>query len=316
MRLAGAALGLLLLGTAAATASSYSDFNAGIQLRNHEELASSILYLSRALASRDLPAHLREPALTARGLDYEDQHNHAAATADLTAAIQLSPRLVSGYVYRAGIEDEMKAYDAAIADYTSAIRLRPFMTDLYASRGTDYTNAARYAEAESDFAFFVSIEDNDSIGFFQLAFAQWAQGHFDKAIKNFGTSRELDPKTGYNALWREISQRDANARDSTLSHDARKVAKDKWPAPLVDLFVGRSKEDEALAASQKGDPKDIDGQVCEAAFYVAEWDLGRNDTADAQALLTRAKISCPDGYIEKVAAGVELARLAQTASPK
>jgi lipoprotein NlpI len=316
MRLAGAALGLLLFGTAAAAASSYDDFNAGLALRNHEEFANSIAYLSRALAALDLPEHLREPALLARGLDFEDQHNHAAAEADLTAAIQRSPKLVSGYLYRAGIEEELKAYDAAITDYTSAIALKPFITDLRASRGTDFVNTGRYAEAETDFAFYTGIETDDSIGFFQLGFAQWAQGHFDKALASFNTSRELDAKTGYNVVWREIAEQEANARDSTLRRDARKVEEGKWPAPIVDLFAGRTKSDDVLAAAGKGEPGETDRQKCEAAFYVAEWNLEQKDTAGALPLFARAKDSCPDGFIEKIAAGIELSRLAQAGTSR
>jgi len=316
MRVPGAALGLLLLTTVAVRANSYSDFNTGIALRNHQELASSLTYLSRALAAPDLPAHLREPALEARGLDYEDQHNLVAARADLTAAIQLSPKLVSGYVYRAAVEEEMKDYAAAIADYTSGIALKPFMTEFHASRGTDYINTGRFADAETDYIFYTGIETDDAGGFFQLGFTQWAQGHFDKAVASFGTSRDLDSKNAYNALWREIARSDANARGSTISRDGRKIAKDKWPVPIVDLFAGRTKAADVLAAAEKGDPKAIDGQKCEAAFYVGAWELAQKDVAGAEPLLTRAKDSCPDGYVEKIAAGVELARQAQPVAPR
>jgi lipoprotein NlpI len=316
MRLAGAALGLLLFGLAPGQASSYSDFNAGIAMRNHEEFADSLVYLSRALAASDLPAHLREPALVARGLDYEDLHNHAPASADLTAAIHLSPKLASAYVFRAGVEEELKAYDAAIADYTSAIALKPFMTDLHASRGTDYINTGRFADAESDYTFFTGIETDDAGGFFQLGFAQWAQGHFDKAVSSFGTSRDFDSKNAYNALWREIARLDANARDSTISHDARKLAKDKWPAPIIDLFTGRKKADEVLAGAEKADPKEIDAQKCEAAFYIGAWTLAQKDVGSAVPLFRRARDTCPDGFIEKIAASVELARQTQPVAPR
>ena len=314
MRLAGAAFGLLLLGTAAAGATSYDDFNVGIAFRKHNQIGESITYLTRALAAPDLPAHLRVTALLARGLDYDNQHSSTAAKADYTAAIGLAPKRVSAYVYRAGTEDDLKAYDAAIADYTSAIALKPAITEFYSLRGFDYMNSKRYTEAEADFAFYVSVESNDSSGFFQLGFVQWAQGHLDQALASFENAHEQDKTFAYAVLWREIVQSSAGKSDSTIRHDARRLDHDKWPNPIVDLFLGKIKPDEVLAAAERGDAKDLVGQRCEAEFYTAEWQLQQKDTGDAGSLFSRAAEGCPGSYPEKLAANIELGHLKPAAT--
>lgn len=315
MRLASAVTGLLLLGTCAAAASSYDDFNAGIALRNHEEYAASLTYLSRALAAPDLPEHLRTPALVARGLDYQTQHNLRAAGADLTAAIALSPKLVSGYIYRAGVEEDLKSYNAAIADYASAINLKPFMMQLYSWRAADYRDLGNYADAETDFALYSSLEDDDSGGWFQLGFVQWAQSHFDKALASFERARDTDKASAYAVLWREITQETLNKDDSTLRRDARKLDEDKWPGEVVKLFQGKAKPDDVTASAEKGNAKDLDGQRCEAEFYIAEWHLGQKDATDAEPLFSKAASACPDGFTEKTAASLELARLKAAGTP-
>ena len=311
MRTAGVALGLLLLSTtAAAAASSYDNFNAGIAFRNHGEDADAIIYLSRAIAASDLPSHLREPALLARAICYERQKNFVAANVDFTAAIALSPGLVSGHVFRASIEAQLKKYDAAIADYTSALTLKPYEANLYFARAAIYQETGRYAEAEADFAFGMNYYPNYSWGVFRLGLMQWAQGHFDKALPNFERARDLAPDFAYYALWREIARVAMGGGDFTLKSDTRKVDAAKWPAPIVDLFLGKTAPEDVFAAAEKGDAKGIDGQRCEAQLYVAEWHLERKDATAAEPLLVRAASDeCPDGFIERTAASVELARL-------
>ena len=310
MRLVGAALGLLLLGPAAAGASSYDDFNAGIAFRNHGEDADAIVYLTRALAASDLPAHLREPALLARAIAYENQKNLAAANADCTAAIALAPRLVSTYVIRAVIEGELKKNDAALADYARAIALKPFEASLYFGRAGTYEDTGRYAEAEADFAFGLKYYPEFSAGVFGLALMQWAQGRFDKALPNFERARDIAPDFVYFALWREVGRVAAGVGDSTLKRDTQKFDSTKWPAPVIGLFLAKQKPDDVLAAAEKGDAKAIDGQRCEAQFYVAEWHLEQKDSVAVEPLLTlAASNACPEGFVEKMAASVELARM-------
>ncbi|MDB6059044.1 MAG: hypothetical protein JWO95_2888 [Verrucomicrobiales bacterium] len=53
-------------------ASAYSDFTAGIAARNRDDIAESIRLLSSAIASADLPAHLRPVAYFDRGTAYLD----------------------------------------------------------------------------------------------------------------------------------------------------------------------------------------------------------------------------------------------------
>ncbi len=315
MRSTGLVLALLVLGTAAAEAGSYDDFNTGIALRVHDEIPASITYLSRALAAPDLPAHLRAPALLARGLDYVKQKDFAAADKDLTAAITLAPNRISSRVARAYSEEELNDYNAAIEDYTAAISLKRFETRLYAARAEAYEHVGDYADAEADYAFILSYYTEFAFGYLRLAITQWAQGRSDKALPTLARAHDLEAKNGYYALWREIARVSAGQSESMLKSDARSVDTDKWPAPLLDLYLGRSRPEDALAAAEKGDAKMITGQRCEAAFYVAEWHLTQKDAIDVRPLLTQAATACPADYVEYTAAQIALNRMNSRVSP-
>jgi lipoprotein NlpI len=257
---------------------------------------------------------LRAPALFARGLSHENQQNDRAAISDYTAAIALAPGLVSGYVFRAYANERLKRYDDTIADMTTAIAIKPFETRLYALRGITYQETGRYAEAESDFASVVGYYPNDSFEVLRVGLMQWAQGHVDAAIASFDRARGLSPNDPYYALWREIARSASGRGEATLASDARNFDKDKWPAPVTDLYLEKINAEDVLTAATKGDEKELPGQKCEAQFYVAEWHLLRRDGVDVQPLLVSAAGMCPDDFVERVAAKVELSRLRRGAA--
>ena len=70
----------------------------------------------------------------------------------------------------------------------------------------------------------------------------------------------------------------------------------KWPWPIIAFFSGSRRIDEVQAGA-RGDPdqKTRAGQVCEAAFYLGAFELGRGANDRALPLLTEAAEILPDG---------------------
>jgi lipoprotein NlpI len=83
----------------------------------------------------------------------------------------------------------------------------------------------------------------------------------------------------------------------------------KWPAPIVNLFLGSATSEQVLGAADDSDPKKREAQMCETNFYSAELALQRGAKDDAQRLFDRAAADCPKTFVERHAANVELAAL-------
>ena len=63
------------------------------------------------------------------------------------------------------------------------------------------------------------------------------------------------------------------------------------------------------AAANEGDPARLAERVCDADFYVAEYDLAHDNAAAAKPLLQRAADKCPFASFERMGATAELMRL-------
>jgi lipoprotein NlpI len=86
----------------------------------------------------------------------------------------------------------------------------------------------------------------------------------------------------------------------------------KWPAPVIRMFLGESTPAEVLAAANDPDPKTKLGQVCEANFYSGERAMQEGDIKEATRLFHIAANSCPREFVEGPAAKDELAALDAT----
>ena len=110
----------------------------------------------------------------------------------------------------------------------------------------------------------------------------------------------------YAMLWRFLARRHAGPEGaSELAAGAEKLAGKDWPYAIVDFYLGRHSADEMQAAAAEPEEK------CEAAFYLAEWHLLHANGAEAKPLLQTAADTCPEGFIERSGAQVELKRLGQ-----
>jgi lipoprotein NlpI len=135
----------------------------------------------------------------------------------------------------------------------------------------------------------------------------WELGQAADAEDNFSYATTDGSGNIYAWLWLSLSQarqgKDASRR--SLPEFDRK----KWPAPIVSLYLGEADQDAVFAAASTGSPEAIQGQVCEANFYLGEWRLQHNDRAGAKPLIDKAARDCPTGFVEWSPAQMELANL-------
>jgi tetratricopeptide (TPR) repeat protein len=90
------------------------------------------------------------------------------ALEDFNQAINLDPKHVEGYDYRADVWKAKGEIDRALADYEIAIRLDPTYAAAYYSRGRIYESQGEVARARADYNAALAVPEKDRI-------AKWAQ---------------------------------------------------------------------------------------------------------------------------------------------
>jgi tetratricopeptide (TPR) repeat protein len=96
---------------------------------------------------------------------------------DYNRAINLDPRHVEGYDYRADVWRAKGELDRAIADYDMAIRLDPTYAAAYYSRGRIYENQGDTAKARADYNAALAVPEKDRI-------AKWAQDQARQRLRD------------------------------------------------------------------------------------------------------------------------------------
>lgn len=198
--------------------------------------------------------------------------------------------------------------DRAIADYDEAIRLNPKDKDAISSRGNAYRAKGDFDRSLADYDQLVQLDARDARAYFHRARVYWQSASFAKSLADLDQSIQLNPKDAYPVLWREIVAKRSD-QQSRLSEAAKQLDATKWPAPIVNLFLGKMTPEQVLSAADDADPMKRKWQFCEANFYIAERALKGGSKEEALRLLDQAAADCPKTFIEKQAADVELLSL-------
>ncbi|AMA59122.1 hypothetical protein BCCGELA001_24485 [Bradyrhizobium sp. CCGE-LA001] len=100
---------------------------------------------------------------------------------------------------------------------------------------------------------------------------------------------------------------------SQLSEAAKQLDATKWPAPIINLFIGMVTPEQLLSVAEGLDRVKSKGQVREANFYVAERALQSGFTDEALKRFELAAADCPKTFIENQPLILSSARCEQTA---
>jgi lipoprotein NlpI len=207
-------------------------------------------------------------------------------------------------------------HDDAIRLFTNAINgdglnLKS-RAQAYAYRGIAKATTGDYDGATEDLNRSVALQSDyaaDSYayrGYFELVL-----GDAQKASADLAKSAELKIWP-YNALWLSLARTKANVPDNdahSLAKNAAQFDLTQWPGTVVKFLMGQAKPEEVAAAANQGDPQKLVERVCDADFYVAEYDLAHNNETAAKPGLQRAAEKCPFASFERMGATAELMRL-------
>jgi lipoprotein NlpI len=129
-------------------------------------------------------------------------------------------------------------------------------------------------------------------------------------VSNLSRSVHLRPDDPYAVLWLYLARARSGQQQAAteLAANAAQLQATDWPAPIVDLYLGKATAQASMDAPDSPDHR------CEAQFYVGEWLLLHGDAAAARDRLAQAADICPKNSIERPAARAELKRLDRRAA--
>jgi tetratricopeptide (TPR) repeat protein len=171
------------------------DFTEAIKLDPNN--AAAYLQRSKALcAGVSNVSNLDENfSFTTWGTGYSEKTRdvYNRALEDATAAIKLAPALVSVYLNRGTIYDEMGDHDRAIADYNQAVRLDPDNAAAYNNRGLAYADKNDYDRAIADYNQALRLDPDYSFAYNNRGVAYENKRDYKRARADYERALRLDP---------------------------------------------------------------------------------------------------------------------------
>lgn len=236
-------------------------------------------------------------AFHARGYAHYASHDDDRAILDFNEAIRLEPQYGDGFRDRARAYEDKNDYEHAIQDYAQAIRIKPSEYILLYDRAYDYQRVGEYALAVADLDELVRRFPQSADAFRDRGVAYLYSGHLVEAQQDISRAVELNPRGYYDVIWLYIARAKAGAKArDELAKNAAALNMTKWPAPVIQLFLGKITPDAVLQAAADKDPEKSVDQHCQANFYIAEYHAFRGQREGAQKNFRLAGETCNGNY--------------------
>ena len=186
------ALGLLVIGAAAAHAQSVADHLSQCQ-DEKGTAAARISACTRAITQTDND-DLKGEALLQRGVLHEVNGETVAAVNDYTEAIKIDGNNALAYFNRGNANDQLGNYDLAIADYTEAIKIDAKDPDFLNNRGQTYDAKGDHDRAIADYTEAIRLNAKSALTFYNRGLSYANKSDYTNAVADFDRAIALDPE--------------------------------------------------------------------------------------------------------------------------
>lgn len=229
-----------------------------------------------------------------------------AGLADLREATQILWRMGAAHSELGQHEQALRMYDqillvlpdADFVQYDRAVEL--FALGQHDAAAEAYARALR---GDPENAFGVR-----SAGFFALARRDYANAEerLSRALRLSADARDRAYAALGLTLVAQAQGKDAQALLGALAWQASDT---RWPVPLLDFLHGRVRGEDIVRALSEA-PEDLQGNLCEALYYLGYARESQGDVVGAAARYQAAKDTQVSGFFEYAGASAGLARLA------
>jgi lipoprotein NlpI len=227
-------------------------------------------------------------------------------------AVEAGPKEPRAYMVRGIVHESQRRHAEAIADFSKCIELDGKLADAYQHRGGEHFKLGKITESLADFDKFLELHPGEKPGHWQRGISLYYAGKYAEGAEQFKAGEKVFGDDVENAVWHYLCNRhvvgDEKARAGLL-----KVGKDRRVPMMVvyDLFAGKAKPEDVIAAVQEGKPKgaELKNRLFYAHLYLGLYYDAAGDKKQAQDYLHKAADDPSlGGYMGDVAR-VHLARL-------
>jgi WD40 repeat protein/tetratricopeptide (TPR) repeat protein len=133
----------------------------------------------------------------------------------------------------------------------------------------------------------------------------------DAAARDMERAVKLEPTNPYRVVWLHLVRLRSGQEDrQELTANAERLAKGRWPWPIVELYFGATTPEAVRAAvAATADVRARSQQSCQADFYAGVHEAERGARENARQFLQSAAATCRRDVVEHSAAKFELKRL-------
>jgi lipoprotein NlpI/transglutaminase-like putative cysteine protease len=203
---------------------------------------------------------------------------------------------------------------AGAADYKAALALRPDDSSVLRGAAVNANLAGDYARAVELTTRALSSRPDDTVALEAQARAYYLQKNYAAAIADWQAVLKDSSavQRGYPLLWLGLAvKRSGGNLKATLQPYTDAGLSDSWPRPLIDMELGKTTPEAAIAAAKVADVVKTRDQMTEAYFYAAEESLIDGDSSAASANYRLASSVGDASYLESSAAKQRLVELKQ-----
>jgi len=251
-----------------------------------------LAWANLAACSPSQTSDMRAQLLNTQGQLHCQEGQYDQAIADQTEAIRLKPGFAEAYLDRGGCYVGKGDLKSALADYDEAIRLAPRAAGYYQTRGNLRIWAGDPTGALADYDQLYRLAPQLPGLVDSRARLLFGMGRFHEAAEQFVVSARLLPTNPYPVLWLHMARARAHEPDDAeFQQGMKRLDLSGWPAPVFNMFLGKTAPDvmrEAYSTSPYGS---ADGN-CEAVFFAGEYELIRNNPDRAKDYFSEGTGAC------------------------
>lgn len=211
--------------------------------------------------------------------DYLRQGRRALMNKEADKAVELGgkaiasdPKDARGYLLRGSGYELLRQHEKAIADFTRCLERDPKCAAAYDRRGSEQFILGHIKESLADFDKYLQLEPKAASGHWKRGISLYYARRYEDGRKQFKDGEKVFPDDVENAVWHFLCNAKLQGIDKARA-DMLEIGKDKR-VPLMkiyDLFLGKCKPGDVLAAAEAGD---IPGELRKQQLFYAHLYLG------------------------------------------
>jgi lipoprotein NlpI len=191
---------------------------------------------------------------------------HARAIKLADDAISAAPTNAHSYYVRGRIYAESRESAKAVADFERVLKIQPRAPGIYQLRGVEHFKLGHFKESIADFDKFIEFVPEQKPHHWRRGISCYYARRYEEGRKQFELHQTVNSNDVENAVWHYVCvARSTNTEKARASLIPIKEDRRIPMMRIYDLFGGKAKPDDVLAAAQANTPSPA--QLADQLFY-------------------------------------------------